>query len=98
VTGREWRKARVDLATNITTITAVPCLVKGVYINTALSAHACEIKDGTDNAFTIPASATAANAYDFGPTKYTTSLIVDPDDSGTGNITVLFVPLGEPHA
>ena len=91
----EWRAERVDLTNNITTITAVPCLVKGVYINSTLSAHACEIKNGSSSLFTIPASAAAGTSYGFGPARYEDSLVVDPDDSGTGNLTVVYVPLRE---
>ena len=95
---REWRYRRVDLADNITTITTVPCLVKGAYINTTLSAQDCEIKDSTNNAFTIPKSAVQGNAYAFGPARYEDNLIVDPDDSATGSITVIYVLLREDHA
>ena len=77
----EWKKAVVDLADNLTTIEASPCLVNGVYINTTASAHVCVIKDATDAAYSIPASATAGNRYGFGPTRFENSLIVDPDGS-----------------
>ena len=94
----EWKYAVVDLADNSTTIESVACLVNGVYINTATSAHACLIKDDTSMVYTIPASATAANRYGFGPTRFETSLVVDPDDSATGSITVEYVILGEDRA
>lgn len=94
----EWMKARVDLATDLTTIANVPCLVKGAYINTQLSDHACEVKDGSSNAYTIPANAAPGNAYAFGPARYETSLIVDPDNAATGSITIDYVKLGEAHA
>ena len=93
----EWKHGIVDLSNDITTIEAVACLVKGVYINTDLSAHPCPIEDGTDQAFVIPAGATAGSAYAFGPAIYDTSLIVDPDNAATGNITVVYVILGEEH-
>lgn len=93
----EWKKAVVDLADNSTTISSLPCLVKGVYINTQISSHVCDIKDGSDVAYKIPASATAANRYDFGPTRFETSLVIDPNDAATGNITVEYVILGEAH-
>ena len=94
----EWKKAVVDLSTDLTSITGVACLVKGVYINTGLSAHACPIKDATESTYIIPAGATDANRYDFGPTRFETSLIVDPDNAATGSITIEFVILGEDHA
>jgi hypothetical protein len=93
----EWKYAVVDLATNSTTVESVACLVNAVYINTATSAHACIIKDDTAATYTIPASAAAGNRYGFGPTRFETSLVVDPDDSATGSITVEYVILGESH-
>ena len=66
----EWKKAVVDLSTDLTSIEGVACLVKGVYINTVLSAHVCPIKDATESTYVIPAGATAANRYDFGPTRF----------------------------
>lgn len=84
----EWKVTEVDLATDITTISNQPCLVKGVYINVATSAHAVPIESGTTQTHVIPASAAAGNAYAFGPARYETSLIVDPDNSATGKIVV----------
>ncbi len=93
----EWKYAVVDLSDNSTTIESVSCLVNGIYINTVTSSHACLLKDNTTMVYTIPAAAAAANRYPFGPTRFETSLVVDPDDSATGNITVEYVVLGEPH-
>lgn len=92
----EWKKAVIDTSNNTTTIILVPALVKGVYINTALSAHTVNIEDGTEASFVIPASAAAGNFYDFDATRFETSLIIDPDDSSTGNITVLYKDLARP--
>jgi len=81
----------VDVADNSTTIsTQGPIELLGVYINTVLSAHAVEIKDGTTTKLTLPASAAAGTFYDFFGGKFLTSLIVDPNDSGTGSITVFW--------
>jgi len=41
---REWKYAVVDLSTNSTTVSDVPCIVKGFYVNTTMSAHECLIK------------------------------------------------------
>ena len=84
----EWRYAVVDLADNLTTITAVATLVKGVYINAALSAHACPIKDNTTTVVTLPASASAGTHYEFDGIRFESKLIVDPDDSATGSVMV----------
>jgi hypothetical protein len=88
-----WEPTVVDVATDSTTITTRPARLMGVYINTALSAHALPIVDGTTTIFTIPASATAGTFYPFYGAKFKTSLVIDPNDSGTGNITVLWDPL-----
>lgn len=94
----EWLSATVDVADNSTEVESVPCLVQGVYINTALSAHPCPVKDGTTGReFVIPASAAAGNAYGFGPSRFVENLTVDPDDAATGSITILYVRLREPH-
>jgi len=84
----------VDVATDSTTILSAPAVVYGVYINTALSAHALPITDGATAKITIPASAAAGTTYSwpFG-VRFRTSLIVDPNDAATGNITVFWSAL-----
>lgn len=81
----------VDVATDSTTVSAGPAYLVGVYINTALSAHALPILDGAATKFTLPASAAAGTFY---PIEgiFATSLIVDPNDAATGNITVIWRP------
>jgi hypothetical protein len=82
----------VDTATDSTTIATTNITVRlyGVYINTTLSAHTVVIEDGAGNAlFTIPASAAAGTMYDFKGVRMQ-GLIIDPNDSSTGNITVLY--------
>lgn len=97
MTWREWRYASVDLANDITTITAVPCLVKGAYVTTALSAQDCPIKDGTTTVYSIPASsAVGYSLIDEDGCRFETSLIVDPDNAATGVITVFYRELGKP--
>ena len=93
----EWKYSRVDTSDNLTTIESVACLVKGVYINSTLSNHVVEIMDDTSKVFTIPAGATAGNAYDFDTTRFEDKLIVDPDDSSTGSITIMYNIMGEAH-
>lgn len=93
----EWKYKRVDLADDLTTIEASACLVNGLYVNTALSAHVCEIKDDTSSVYSLIASLAAGSRVEFGPTIFATKLIVDPDNAATGSITVEYVLLGEPH-
>ena len=94
---KEWKYASVDLSTDITTIEAVPCLVKGAIVTTALSAHACPVKDSTTTVWAFPASAQIGDSIDGtdNGVRFETSLIVDPDDSATGNITITYRRLME---
>lgn len=89
----EWDYGVVDVADNSTTVYAKPALLKAIYINTVLSAHDLIIKDGTTTVYTIPGGACASNKYDFENTKFLTSLVIDPDDAATGNITCIYRPL-----
>jgi len=93
----EWDSTEVDLSDNITTILTVPALVLGVVINSVTSAHVISITDGGTQKDAIPKSATPGNIYNFGPTRYLTSLIVDPDDAATGKIAIKYRELGR-HA
>ena len=86
----EYKYGVVDTSTNSTTVSSKPALLKAVYINTVLSNHTVVIKDDTTAVFTIPAGACAGNKYDFEDTQFFTSLVVDPDDSSTGNITLIY--------
>ena len=79
-----------DVSNNIGTISSKASILHGVYINTTLSAHTIIIKNATTSVFTIPASATAGNYYNFNEIEFSTNLIIDPDDSATGNITVIY--------
>jgi hypothetical protein len=83
----------VDVADNSTTVYTGACTINGVYINTVLSAHALPIKDGTVTVVTIPASAAAGTHYPLPGIKFTTSLVVDPDDSATGGVVVAYRPV-----
>ena len=80
----------VDVSDNSTTVYTGPCMLYGVYVNTALSAHACPIVDGSTTVVTIPASASVGDYIPFPGIRFDTSLIVDPNDSGTGSITVTY--------
>lgn len=86
----------VDLSVDSTEISAVPAVLVGVYVNTALSAHALPIEDSATPIITIPAS-TGVGAYDMGNAgagiRFETSLVVNPNDVATGNITVFWKPI-----
>lgn len=83
----------VDTSVNSTTVHTGRAKLMGVYVNTALSAHTVIIKDDTTAKYTIPASATAGQYYPFRGPTFMTSLVVDPDDLSTGNITVEYIPV-----
>ncbi len=90
----EWNYSVQDVSTNgPTTILSVPALVQAVYINTALNAYEVVLKDGATSVYTIPAGAAAGNKYGFGPTRFETSLVIDPNDSATGSVTIEYKDL-----
>jgi len=88
-----WSAGVVDISNDITTLSSVSVIVRGYYVNTTLSAHACNINDGANTIFIVPASITAGTLVEFAAEDgviFKTNLIVDPDDSGSGSITVLY--------
>jgi hypothetical protein len=83
-----------DTSTNgPTTIHNGPALVFGVYVNTVLSAHTVVLLDNTTAKLTLPASLAAGSERCFYGARFETSLVIDPDDSSTGNITVFYRPI-----
>jgi len=84
----------VNVADDSTTVHTGRCFLYGVYVNTGLTAQALPIKDGATTLVTIPASAAAGAHYSFPGIEFRTSLVVDPDNSATGNITVAYLPDG----
>jgi hypothetical protein len=76
-----------------TVIYAGPCLLVGVYVNTVLSAHTVIFKDNTVDKITLPASLAAGSERTFHGARFETSLVIDPDDSSTGNLTVFYRPI-----
>lgn len=89
----ECKYAVVDVADNSTTVYNGPAILFGVYVNTALSAHALPITDAATTVVTIPASAAAGAMYTFPGIRFETTLIVDPNDAASGSITVAYRPL-----
>ena len=83
----------VDVAADTTTVYNGPALLFGVYVNTVLSAHACPITDAGTTVVTLPATAAAGTYYPFPGIRFETTLIVDPNNSGSGNITVFYRPI-----
>lgn len=82
----------VDIATDSTTINTGRCYLHGIYVNTVLSAHACPIQDGSTDKITLIASLAAGTNLVFPGVEFQTSLVVNPNDAATGNITVFWNP------
>lgn len=80
----------VNVADNSTTVYTGRCVLLGIYVNTVLSAHACPILDGATTKITLPASLAAGTKIDCHSAKFDTSLIVDPNDSGTGELVIFW--------
>lgn len=89
----EYLYSVVNVGDNSTTVYNGPAILAGIYVNTALSAHALPVKDSTTTVVTLPASAGAGAMYTFPGIRFETSLVVDPDDSATGSVTVVYRPL-----
>ena len=85
--------AVVDVSVNSTTVYTGPCLLYGVYVNTALSAQALPIADGSTTVVSIAASAAVGTNITFPGIKFDTSLVVDPNDAATGSVTVAYLPI-----
>lgn len=74
---------------NSTVVTTEFTKLWGVYVTTALSAHACPIKNAAGTTiFSIPASAPIGAYYPFHGAEFN-GITVDPDDAGTGAITLV---------
>jgi len=83
--------AVVDVSDNSTTVVDGPAILYGVHVNTALSAHALPIKDGSVSVVSLAASSAIGVNVDLGEgIIFETSLIVDPNDAATGSITVTY--------
>lgn len=89
----ECRWTTVDTSDNSTTIYEGRCKVFGVYVNTVLSAATVVIQDNATAVITLPASLAAGSNLQFPGPIFATSLVVNPDDASTGNITVFWAPL-----
>lgn len=84
-----------DTSNNVTTIYNGPCVYYGAIVTTALSAHVVLIQDGTGATIDTFAASAAAGTNHLFPVgiRLDTSLVINPDDSSTGNMTVFYRPL-----
>ena len=84
----------VDLSENSNTVISdVPALLLGIHVNVVMSAHAVTIDDGTTAKITLAASTAAGTNINCYAGVFSTSLVVNPNDSSTGTITVFYRPL-----
>ena len=89
--------AAVDLADDTTTVHTGAGRLLGWIINTIFSGHVLMNKDDTTVIFTLPATSAVTGIYQpIGPNgegiEFLTSLVVDPDDSASGDITLVYQP------
>lgn len=83
----------VDTSSDTVTVYSGPAILLGVYVNTVLSAHTVVIQDNATAKITLPATLAAGTNLAFPGVRFETSLVVNPDDSSTGNITIFYRPL-----
>lgn len=88
-TAGEFYPIVVDLSTNSTIISTTQTMLRGVYVNTVLSAQECAIKSGTATIMRIPAGTAGGTWLPFGDAVLGAGITVDPDDSATGEIAVI---------
>ncbi|MGE0372988.1 MAG: hypothetical protein AB7Q01_14055 [Gammaproteobacteria bacterium] len=70
-----------------------PCLVRGIEVTTAMSAHASQLEDDGTSRYPIPASR-AVGIYTFpGATIFETDCVWDPGSLSAGAILVWYRPL-----
>lgn len=83
----------VNVADDSTTVSSAPAILYSVHVNTALSAHACPIADSSTTVLSLAASAAVGTNLSWpNGIPFATSLVVDPDNSGTGSITLVWAP------
>jgi hypothetical protein len=90
LTHTECEYAVVNVADNSTTVFTGPCILFGIYVNTVLSAHVLPIQDGTTTVVSVVASAAAGTSILYPGIRFDTSLVVNPDDSATGSVTIAY--------
>ena len=76
-----------------TTIHDGPALLFGVYVNTSIATATVVLADATTAMITLPVSLAAGVSVNCYGARFETSLIIDPGDTATGNVTVFYRPL-----
>ncbi len=86
----ETEYAVVSVTDDTTTVFTGPCTLHGIYVNTTLSAHVLPVTDGSTTVVSLDSSTAVGTNINFPGIRFETSLIVNPDDAGTGRVTVAF--------
>ena len=86
------QKLAVDLSANSTAVYAGPCILVGMVCANDISAHDVLVLDGAATVAGAAASSPAGTSIDCFDMPIDTSLTVDPNDSATGILTVMFIP------
>lgn len=95
-TAGEWAVKSIAYNGDLTarTIYNGPCLIAGIEVTTAMSAHASNLQSGGVTVYPIPASRTAG-MYPFpGPAIFETDCVWAPGSLSAGAINVWYRPLG----
>jgi len=80
----------VDLSVDAGATITGPCILLGIYVNVAMSAHAVTIGDGGTTKITLPASTAAGTNMNCYGAIFSTSIVVTPNASSTGTITLFY--------
>jgi hypothetical protein len=83
----------VNVADDSTTISATPAIFFSIHVNTVLSAQALPVLDGANTICSLAASSAVGTNLVTRGIPCLTSLIVNPNDSATGSVTVVWAPL-----
>jgi len=83
----------VDVATDTTTVYLGKGALMGYVVNTALSAHVNVFADDTTTLFSTVASQAAGSYVLLPGIRFYTSLVFNPNDSATGNVTIFYKKL-----
>lgn len=94
----EWLYSVVNVADNSTTVHTGKCLLRFAIVHTALSAHDCPIEDTGTTVAALAASSAVGTVLDCGDMLLNTGLTVNPNDSGTGMITIVYKPIHDTAA
>jgi hypothetical protein len=83
----------VNVADDTTTVHDGTALLFGIYVNTVLSAHVLAIQDGSITVVSLAASSAAGTSILYPGIKFNTSIVATPNVSGTGSVTIAYLPI-----